>query len=84
VNAAVLDGTVGLVLLIATGPPMSVDTSSGEPIGPFTWNCTVPDHVDTPVTATVAESLTDTDPVPMDLVPVTLECEVIELPQWPN
>jgi hypothetical protein len=25
---------------------MSVDTSSGDPIGPRRWNCTLPLHVD--------------------------------------
>src|SRR5262249_38921651 len=66
---------------------MSVDVSSGEPIGPRRWNCTVPRQVDTPVTVTVAESLTETDPVPMEVVPVMLDCVVTLLPHaanWPR
>ena len=82
---AVADGTVGVVLLTATGPPMSVDTSFAAPIGPRRWNCTVPLQVVTPVTVTVAESLTETDPVPIEVVPPeTLCCVVTDEPQVPK
>jgi hypothetical protein len=84
VTEAVADETVGVLLLTATGPPMSVDASIGDPIGPRRWNCTVPDQVEMPVTATVAESLTETDPVPIEVVPVTLDCVVTELPHVPK
>src|SRR5262245_52882303 len=63
---------------------MSVDTSRADPMGPRTWNCTVPDHVVTPVTVTVAESWPVTEPVPMDAEPVMLDCDVTEAPQVPN
>src|SRR5262245_56432652 len=63
---------------------MSVDTSNGDPIGPRRWNCTVPFQVVTPVTVTVAESLTETDPVPIDVDPVMLECVVSSAPQPPK
>src|SRR5262249_32742592 len=66
---------------------MSVDVSNGEPIGPRRWNCTVPPQTGVPVTATVAESVTGTDPVPIDVDPVMLECVVVLLPHdanWPS
>src|SRR5262245_40375584 len=63
---------------------MSVETSSGDPIGPRTWNCTVPLQVATPVTVTVAESLPETDPVPIGVDPVMLDCVVTLAPQVPK
>ena len=83
-TVAVADWTVGVVLLTATGPPMSVDTSIADPIGPRRWNCTVPFQVVTPGTVTVAESLTETDPVPIEVDPVTLDCVVTPLPHVPK
>src|SRR5512132_1933565 len=63
---------------------MSVDASFAAPIGPRRWNCTVPDQVVTPVTVTVAESLTETEPVPIEVDPVMLECVSSVAPQVPK
>src|SRR5262249_53067061 len=85
--AGVWGWTVGGGLLTGTGPPMLVETSSGDPMGPRRWNCTVPFQVVTPVTVTVAESWTETDPVPIDVDPVMLDCVVVPLihvPNWPR
>ena len=71
-------------MLTATGPPMLVEVSSAPPMGPRRLNCTVPFQVETPVTLTVAESLTETDPLPIDVLPVMLDCVVVLLPHWPN
>jgi hypothetical protein len=37
-----------------------------------------------PKTVTVAESLTETDPVPIEVDPVMLDCVVVLLPHPPN
>src|SRR5262245_23533671 len=63
---------------------MSVDASNGDPIGPRRWNCTVPPQVGMPVTVTVAESLAETDPVPIEVDPVRLDWVVTLLPQGAN
>ena len=48
----------------------------------------MPAQVETPLTVTVAESLTETDPVPIEVEPpVTLCCVVkllVQLPSWPR
>src|SRR5262249_61400466 len=76
VRAAVGGGGGGLFLPPGPGPPMSVETSSGDPMGPRRWNCTLPDQFGIPLTVTVAESLTETDPPSIDVDPVMLECVV--------
>src|SRR5215472_15509628 len=63
---------------------MSVSVSNGDPMGPRRWNCTVPFQVAMPVTVTVAESLAETDPVPIEVDPVILDCVVTVAPQPPK